>query len=491
MYPESNEQVKMYGTAKTHKFDKTDNIEIRKLKFRPIIDQTGTYTYKAAKVISQYLKPLCDSEYTIKDTQSFANLIKELPPLKEDEEDVSYDIESLFTNIPINDTIDYILDQIYVQHKLKPICSKLIFKRLLIKLSTEVTFTFNSKFCKQTDGCTMGGPLSVTSSDMYMTKMESDVVRPFNPIFYRRYVDDIYNRRKINKKDDLYEALNKYHKNIKLTVEKSPSKFLDTKLIINNGIYETQVYRKETKMPTHWSSNIPKRYKRNAISVDLHRSKRISSNFDTEVQIIKSKFKSVGYPLPFIDNVIRTFKEKNIVDQNNATDDNDDEPLIPPYFFEVNKRFILLKLPFCQNNEIKSKHFLKKFHHFTKNNFDIAISWETRKIQTLFHLKDKKLYPAFKIYYGVCECGEDYIGETKRNTITRWSEHDNATKDSEPSRHLSKNINHIFTWKILCHASKKTDIRKNLEAIFIALLKPSLNEQKNFEHLILFRNGIT
>ena len=30
------------------------------------------------------------------------------------------------------------------------------------------------------------------------------------------------------------------------------------------------------------------------------------------------------------------------------------------------RNFILLKLPFCQNNEIKSKHFLKKFHHFTK-----------------------------------------------------------------------------------------------------------------------------
>ena len=51
----------------------------------------------------------------------------------------------------------------------------------------------------------------------------------------------------------------------------------------------------------------------------------------------------MGYPLPFIDNVIRTFKEKSIVDQNNATGDgdddddenDDDEPRIPPYFFEV------------------------------------------------------------------------------------------------------------------------------------------------------------
>ena len=211
----------------------------------------------------------------------------------------------------------------------------------------------------------MGGPLSVTSRDIYKTKMERDIIHPFNPIFYHRYVDDTYNRWKINKKDNLYEALNKY-KNIKLTVEKSPSKFLDTRLLISNGIYETQVYRKETKIARHWSSSIPKRYKRNAISADLHWSKWISASFDMEVQIINSKFKSVGYSLPFVDYVIRTFKERNIVDQNNVTDDNDDEHLLPPYFFEVNKRFILLKLPFCQNNEIKSEHFLKKFHHFTK-----------------------------------------------------------------------------------------------------------------------------
>ena len=181
---------KCTAQQKTHKFGSTD-IKLTKLKFHPIIDQTGTYTYKTSKVISRYLKLLCDSEYTIKDKQSFAKLIKELPLLQEDKGNASYDIECCFTNIPMFNTIDYILEQIYVQHKLKPICSELIFKRLLIKLSTEVTFTFNSKFCIQTDGCALGGPLSVTFSDMYMTKMERDVIRPFNPIFYHRYVDDI------------------------------------------------------------------------------------------------------------------------------------------------------------------------------------------------------------------------------------------------------------------------------------------------------------
>lgn len=44
---------------------------------------------------------------------------------------------------------------------------------------------------------------------------------------------------------------------------------------------------------------------------------------------------------------------------------------------------------------------------------------------------------------------------------------------------------------LLCQGSKKTDIRKNREAIFTALLQPFLNEQKNFKYLILFRNGKT
>ena len=168
MYPSSNSPAKLYGTAKTHKFQNIEDFSMENIKFHPIIYQTGTYTYGAAQVISDYLKPLCSNQYSIKDTQSFAKLIKDLPPLNDDEEDVSYDVESLFTNIPIDETIEYILDQIYNKEKLKPLCSKLIFKRLLQKLATEVTFTINGKYCRQKDGCTISGPLSVTLSDIFM-----------------------------------------------------------------------------------------------------------------------------------------------------------------------------------------------------------------------------------------------------------------------------------------------------------------------------------
>ena len=101
-------------------------------------------------------------------------------------------MESLFINVPINKTIEYILDQIYsnILYVLN------YFKRLLTKLAAEVAFTINKDFYKQTDGCTMGGPLSVTLSDIYMNKMEKDIVVPTKSVFCRRFGDNIYNRRK-------------------------------------------------------------------------------------------------------------------------------------------------------------------------------------------------------------------------------------------------------------------------------------------------------
>ena len=62
LYPYSNHPAKLYGTARTHKFNNILEINKEKFKFRLIIDQTGTYSYNAAQVISQYLKPLFKNE---------------------------------------------------------------------------------------------------------------------------------------------------------------------------------------------------------------------------------------------------------------------------------------------------------------------------------------------------------------------------------------------------------------------------------------------
>ena len=42
----------------------------------------------------------------------------------------------------------------------------------------------------------MGGPIFVVLSDVFMSKMELDIVAPAKPIFYKRYVYDTYVRKK-------------------------------------------------------------------------------------------------------------------------------------------------------------------------------------------------------------------------------------------------------------------------------------------------------
>ena len=72
------------------------------------------------------------------------------------------------------------------------------------------------------------------------------------------------------------EKLNSYNENKK---EVNLKKFLDTKLVRGKRDITTQAFSKSTKLPVHWSSKIPVRYKRNAITGELHQVKRITSRF--------------------------------------------------------------------------------------------------------------------------------------------------------------------------------------------------------------------
>ena len=72
-------------------------------------------------MIAKYLKPLTKNELVTTNTQQFPSMLNNVP-LSVDEEDVSYDVESLFTNIPIKETIDFICDEICNRKKVRPIC---------------------------------------------------------------------------------------------------------------------------------------------------------------------------------------------------------------------------------------------------------------------------------------------------------------------------------------------------------------------------------
>ena len=150
----------------------------------------------------------------------------------------------------------------------------------------------------------------------------------------------------------------------------------------------------------------------------LHHALNIPSNLNAEVGRIKRKFLDVGYPIKFIESVIRHFK----------TPSNPDLDLIIPTWLFDDRFFIPIKIPYCPKNEELSRKFINKLVMFTNNKFKFNIAWSTRKIHSLFPLKDRVKHVSCVIYHGVCSYGRTYIGETERITEGRWSEHNAPSK---------------------------------------------------------------
>ena len=64
---------------------------------------------------------------------NFSSMLNNVP-ISEDEGNVSYNVESLFTNIPIKDTIDFVCKEIFVHKKLESIWKKSISKLTTLQI---------------------------------------------------------------------------------------------------------------------------------------------------------------------------------------------------------------------------------------------------------------------------------------------------------------------------------------------------------------------
>ena len=112
-------------------------------------------------------------------------------------------MDSLFTSVPLGETIHFILDEIYVRKKFEPFCKKSVFKKLLNKLCKGCTFLADGRLIRQV-GCSIGGPISFVLSSIFCVKMELNVVKPLKLKLYKSYVVDIYSKRIKNQPDKLF-----------------------------------------------------------------------------------------------------------------------------------------------------------------------------------------------------------------------------------------------------------------------------------------------
>ena len=99
-----------FRLAKVHKLIGSTDVE--QLPMRPVISNIGTMTYELSKHLADLLRPLTKSEYSIDSTKDFRDRIKR-KRVPQGYKMVSFDVVSLFTSVPLDFTINVILDKIY------------------------------------------------------------------------------------------------------------------------------------------------------------------------------------------------------------------------------------------------------------------------------------------------------------------------------------------------------------------------------------------
>ena len=142
----------MYALCKIHK-GTTVNDPVP--PFRPILSAIGTCNYNLEKIFVPVLKQFTIDEYIVKDSFSFCKeTIDQDPNLFM----ASFDIQPLFTNIPLDETINICVDLVFHKKKKVKGMLKRHFKQLLTLSVKSSCFLFNVYY-KQVDGVAMGSPL--------------------------------------------------------------------------------------------------------------------------------------------------------------------------------------------------------------------------------------------------------------------------------------------------------------------------------------------
>ena len=85
----------------------------------------------------------------------------------------SLDVDSLFTNIPLHETIDICIDSLYKDDVNTPKIPKDVFRHLLTVATKESFFMFNNKFYKQIDGVAMESPLGPALANIFLSNFEN------------------------------------------------------------------------------------------------------------------------------------------------------------------------------------------------------------------------------------------------------------------------------------------------------------------------------
>ena len=146
--------------AKVHK----ENIPLR-----PVCSMIDTPECCLAKFLDQIIKPYIPNQHMLFSTKHFIDKLQDYLITPGDRM-VSFDVVSLFTNVPLDYTINLITNCIYDSAS-HPRFSRTVFKNMM-KIATQGYFIFNDILYQQIDGVIMGSPLGPTMANFFLADME-------------------------------------------------------------------------------------------------------------------------------------------------------------------------------------------------------------------------------------------------------------------------------------------------------------------------------
>ena len=179
IYPSGSQPARIYGLHKMHKAREPNSIP----PFCPVVSLIGTHNYELAKYLCTLFEPHIPSEHCALDTSTFVREINELP--LSGKFMVSFDVESLFTNVPLEECVNLAVDYISKGNPDLQLTTTEL-RNLFNFAIAQTHFLFKGSFFDQIEGVAMGSPLAPVLANLFMGHHEGiwlkNYIRP--PVFY-------------------------------------------------------------------------------------------------------------------------------------------------------------------------------------------------------------------------------------------------------------------------------------------------------------------
>ena len=388
---------------------------------------------------------------------------------------MSYDVNALFTSIPVDKVIKIIEERLREDPTLKQRCERNV-GQLITQLSfclTTTYFRYDGKCYKQKHGAAMGSSVSPVVANLYMEEFEKKALAtaPNPPYLWLRYVDDTFVVIHEYNIEEFTKHINSIDPNIKFTIDPEKDNkipFLDTEVILNDdATTDTKVYRKPTHTDQYlnWQSNHHLDHKRSVVRTLFERADTIPSTEEfkkEEKAHVKEALAANGYQPWMFKIPQKREKTRNTTDRTANTRLT---PIALPYVKGLSENLQRL----FRNHDIPTYH--KPFNTL-KN--------------VLVKPKDitPKEHQCGLVYHIACkDCNNTYIGETGRNMGTRFKEHTSRKGTNSALKEHLEAAKHSCTLDNVKILEKEDDWfrRKVKEAIMIQRYHPTLNRDKGLE----------